>query len=340
MPRTSSFRRTLLSRLGYVLFVTLLLFGTGELAVRIMGFQAWQPTRLPLEIQPGGSLFEPDEVLGYVGRIGTFDLTLDDTLQFRVTHNQQRNRITSVPIDSIDTRPEIWILGCSFTHGYGVSDEATYPYRLQQALPGHQVRNFSMSGYGTYHSLLQLNAALETGNPPKLVVLAYGDFHHQRNVNSRYWRKALSSQQIADGIRYPYLRYDAEGKTQAHLEPVVYNGWPGIRWSALVHYLEHAWNGREDRELQSTAMSEDLVRQVKTRSQSVGADFLLAGIFASGGTDAMLSKMKGEGMATLNLSQDTELPELRILRDDPHPNAEAHRRMADLLTQFLKENGY
>lgn len=337
MSRTPSRRRTLLSRAVYVLFVLLLLLGVGELTVRWMGFQPWNPRAMPVEVQPGGSLFQPDSLLGYTGRPGTFRVDLDQRLQFTVTHDSLGHRITPAPPwpDSLGPRPEIWIFGCSFTHGYGVDDSATYPYLLQQALPDHRIRNFAMSAYGTYHAVLQLEEALDRWPTPQWVVLAYGDFHDQRNVNSRFWRKALSSQRIAAGIRYPYLRYAGEG-TRRHLDPPTYRPWPGAGWSALVHYFEHAWNRREDRELGSRKLTLSLIRQVAAAADGVGARFLLAGILDSGETQQVLGEMAAEGLDTLDISADTDQPAYRILPDDPHPNARAHRQMAAQLTQYLQ----
>ncbi|MBL8019704.1 MAG: hypothetical protein JNM27_08580 [Leptospirales bacterium] len=56
---------------------------------------------------------------------------------FTVTTNKKGERITSDPATANGDRnapPEIWILGDSIAMGYGVSDEATFPYLLQSRL--------------------------------------------------------------------------------------------------------------------------------------------------------------------------------------------------------------
>ena len=95
-----------------------------------------------------------------------------------------------------DSLPEIWILGCSFTHGYGVNDMETYPAQLQELMPGYRVRNFGMDGYGTFQNWMTLRHELAKGQKPALVVLAYGAFHDQRNVTGAKRSTVSKSQKV------------------------------------------------------------------------------------------------------------------------------------------------
>lgn len=331
--------------LGYTLFLLVVLVTAGEIAVRVMGYSPWTQAKSSLDVSPGDSFFQPDSLLGYTGRPGTFDALLNGKLAFRVTHNAKGYRIVApdqaqdLPDSAQATQqPEIWLLGCSFTHGYGVNDSATYPWRLQARFPGFKFRNFALSGYSTLQSRLQLTRLLKERKAPALVILAYGAFHDQRNTSNRYWRKALSGSEVTDGLRYPHLRYNANGKLEMGDSQLEYRPFPLMCWSALSHYLEMIYNNAEDTQLRSTDITRHLIQQIQEQSEAGGARFLLAGIFRHPETSKMLEHFAAQGMATLDISEDTEAPQLRILPEDGHPNALAHARMATTLGDFLQQN--
>lgn len=327
------------SRILYVLFLMGLLFATGEFFVRVMGFKPYNPPSQSLQIQPEGSFFQAHPTLGYTGKPGPFTLTLahPDTppITFHVTHDDEGYRISEPPSDSTDKRPEIWLFGCSYTHGYGVNDDVTFAWRLQQQFPDYRLRNYAMDGYGTYHSLLQLRTLLASRPAPALVFLGYGAFHDQRNVNSRYWRKALSSQRIAEGVTYPFVRKAEDGSLTEDISPIEYNYWPGISTSALVHFFEISYNRNDDRSLDSYGITQSLIREMHGLCTAKDIPFLLSGIFPDESTTAMLNEMQDE-MPVLDVSEGLKEEKYRILPLDLHPNAEGHRLLAERLQPFMQ----
>ena len=328
------------SRILYVLFLVALLFTVGEIFVRAMGFGPWSPPDQSLEIHPEGPFFQAHPTLGYTGKPGPFTLTLahPDTppITFRVTHNPEGYRLTAPPSDTLDQRPEVWFLGCSFTHGYGVDDTATYPWQLQQHFPAYQFRNYAMDGYGTYHSLLQLRDLLATRPQPPRVRRADGGFHDQRNVNSRYWRKALSSQRIAEGIQYPYVRQTESGSLEEAISPIEYSPWPGQRISALVHFFENAANRSEDKGLNSYAVTKNLVDEMSDELDARDVPFVVAGIYEDEGTAHMIREF-AQHMKALDVSEGLREEDMRILPRDLHPNAAGHRLIAERLYPIFEE---
>lgn len=307
-----------------------------------MGFQPWSPDRYTFEIDQGDSFFQPDDVLGYKGRPGVFNLTLSDSLNVRVTHNEDGYRITSTPDDTLEKFGEVWIFGCSFTHGYGVNDDENYPWMLQEAFPYYRVRNFGMDGYGTYHSLLQLESMDSLWKHrvlmPRLIILAYGGFHDQRNVNNRYWKKALSGRDIAEGIAFPQLRYDDAGNLVPGMEKPEYHPWPLQRYSALSHFLENAANKSENDGLRTFDVTQSIILKMDSiLPDAPGLNFLVANIFQSWESDQMLESIKSN-VPTVDIAVDVEDSTLRILPNDGHPNKKGHRLMADKLIDYIRSN--
>lgn len=327
-------RRRWLSRTTYILFLLALALATGEIFMRLTGRSPWTRPEKTISIEPGDSFFRPHPVYGYAGQPGTLHVTLQDTLQFTVSHNEDGYRRCAPPLDSVDARPQVWVFGCSFTHGYGVEDDAAYPWLLQKRFPQYQFRNFAMTGYGTYHSLLQLQEELKKGPRPALAILAYGAFHDQRNVNSRYWQKALAGQEVAEDIQYPFVRLNEKGQLQSQMENPRYESWPLQEWSALVHFFEKQSNGAHEKELESYRVTQMLIDSIGNTCTADSVPLLLAGIFKNEGTNQMLANFAGK-MDTIDIAQDTEDPALRILPDDGHPNTEGHRRMAKILVDRL-----
>ena len=150
--------------------------------------------------------FSKHPTLGYSHIAGKFTVTLGDGYSFKVTHLPNTLRITH-PLNTYGQedlqKEEIWIFGCSFTHGWSLNDQETYPWFIQQRFPEYEVINFGVSGYGTIHSLIQLNEALEKGRRPKIAVLTYGSLHDERNVFLRNPPKNGTFKENASYLFFP-----------------------------------------------------------------------------------------------------------------------------------------
>jgi hypothetical protein len=67
-----------------------------------------------------------------------------------------------------------------------VNDEDTWPWLLQEHLPGYHVVNTGVNGYGTDQALLAAErAVLHATEPVRLVVLGFGDFQIDRNRSTQ-----------------------------------------------------------------------------------------------------------------------------------------------------------
>jgi hypothetical protein len=99
--------------------------------------------------------------------------------------------------------------GCSFTFGYGLNDQDTWPWLLQEQLPEYHVVNVGAGGYGTDQALMAAERMVEK-NPGKTaaVVLGFADFQIERNRSTQLWAAGfypLSKPLFAaghDGLQY------------------------------------------------------------------------------------------------------------------------------------------
>lgn len=337
MPKNGFLKRISIKIL-YFLGVVLLLIITGEITARLMGFRPWNFEVQSLKVEPEGRFFQDDDLLGYKGKAGNFKLILKDSLHFEVNHNNEGWRITSIDSSINEARPEIWVFGCSFTHGYGVNDSETYPWLLQTQFPQYKVMNYGMDGYGTLQNWLLLKSLLDAGKRPALVILAYGAFHDQRNTANRYWHKALHGQQIAESMRYPFLRLTDKDSLQLHYGKIEYHPLPFQKQLALLALIEENWNQNEDAGLRSKFVTELLIERMVNASHNAGSKFILTGIYQHPDTEKMLKIFQLSNVQTVDISQDLSQLKLRILPGNSHPNGIAHRLMADKLIQYLQNN--
>lgn len=323
----------------YTVFLSLLtgvfLLGA-EFVVRWKGVRPWVPREeKTISVEPGGRLVTPHPILGYTYIPGRFTVTLADGYSFVMTHLENSLRVTQPLDDYAETheKPEIWIFGCSFTHGWSLNDQETYPWLLQQRLPNYQIVNFGVGGYGTIHSLLQYRDALGLKRP-KLAVLAYAGFHDERNTLARTWRKVAAPNNKLESLKLPYALLADDGGLQYHLgTDIVYNEFPMMKQLALSHYLEGHWNAAEEKLLHSHGVSEALITEMARLSQEQQVKFLVAAISPD---RQMLKFVDQHGIPNVDISVDRKINEYKNLPHDPHPSAAANKLYAAKLEPAIR----
>ena len=301
------------------------------------------PAAAPIRvISTNGRFYAPDDELGYVQspnretRIERVEIP--HPVQY-TARTDQRGRRRTGPEDSNGAagKPEIWIFGCSFTFGAGVEDDESYPWLLQQRLPGYAVRNYGVSGYGTLQSLLLYRRELRESAPPRLAILAYAGFHDERNVMSINTRRGWARWGRTWGwAQAPYLQWLGDGRfemrTAQFYQPVV----PFVETSALANRLDRAIvKFQERRELledHRADVSRYLVDEFEKASREHGV------VFALGQLDQpqqMIEYARSRGIPAADLSVPKDDPEFTI-EGDGHPNAKGQRLIADRAEALIR----
>lgn len=312
-------------------------FGVGEWMARRQGHRPFGLAQLDIRVEPGGKLYQPHPDRGYHQVPGQFLITLPDGYQFQATHGSNGLRITH-PLDSVQPRPrgELWIMGCSLTHGWGVNDADTYAWQVQAALPDYEVLNCGVGGYGTLQSRL-LFQELETQRPqPAAVVVAYGTFHDLRNTFVRTWRKNFAPLNRLGDVVIPYARLVGPSEVDYYLAPLAYREWPFMRQSALVHAMEEQYNAWELGRVHSDQVSARLLVNWAAYCAERGLRFIVAGI--SSDAQPMLDYCRRCNIETVDLAVRLADPGMSNLPHDNHPSAAAHRIYATRLSAFLRHH--
>jgi len=311
-----------------------------ELLARLTGIHPWAKADLQIHVTPGGRLFTPHPTRGYAQLPGAFVVTLPDGYSFTMTHLPSGLRITHPLATYTDTRskPEIWIMGCSFTHGWSLNDQDTYPWLLQAQLPEYEVVNYGVEGYGTLHALLQLREALTTQPTPHMVVYAYASLHDERNTFLRNRRKTIAPWNGLGPLLQPHVWLDRHGHLHSAMATVEYTEFPLMRYSAFVHFLEMTYNRLEDSWYHSHQVSQRLLLEMAELANQYHVEFMLATIAEDARTREMLAFAQAQGLMGVGISVDSSRPEYTNQPHDSHPSSLANAHYAERLETFLRTN--
>jgi hypothetical protein len=334
-PLSLSRRKKFLFFLAFnILLVLLLLFGA-ELSLRRKGLRPWT-FRPDFISETPGTYIRDHSTLGYLTQPGEFRfIQPGSAFTFKITHLSNGLRITH-PLKTYSgkDKKEIWIFGCSFTQGWTLNDEETYPWLLQEKFPDYEVVNFGVAGYSTVQSLLQLREALEKGKRPALVIATYGSFHDMRNTLTRAWIKTLMTFKGL-GVSRPYMRLSRDKQLQLFYAPLEYHEVPFAHYSALANYLDETYNQSLESSYHSHETSKAIIEEFYRLCKTNGIDFVVAGIYRDATTTEMLDYCTSKGMMTVDISVDLSIKENTNLPYDSHPSAIANRQYAQKLESFL-----
>ena len=325
----------------YGISLAILLFFCAELILRLKGYPQFKPLPPAVTVAPGGRLLKAHSQLGYTSLPGKYKVTFEHKHSFNVTHLKNTLRATHLEFANSEktNKPEIWIFGCSFTYGWSLSDEDTFPWVLQEKLSAYEVVNFGVRGYSTVQMLIQLKDAIEKRKKPDLVVVTYASFHDKRNVFLRGWQKGIARySNLGPLTALPYARLDRNKKIFYGMARVGYSEFPFMRYSSFMNWVEDDYNAIEESFYHSHEVSKALMREIFSLCNRNGIKLVIAGISNTPATFEMLRYCKGEGIMAFDMSVDLSVPQNRNLPMNSHPSAFANRQYAEKLYAFLKDH--
>jgi hypothetical protein len=328
--------------------VSLLLAVVGaEIGLRTLGVGPFNPDEIreryvgAIRIEPGGKLLEADPLLGFVNAGARSKVTFSD-LQFTVTHDAHHHRITR-PVEEDASRgerlavPEVWVSGCSFTHGFGVNDEETFSYLLQESTPAVAITNLGIESGNNVQGYLACKQMAEQGRKPALVIVAYAGFHEIRNVSLRLRRKELSPvNPFMSDVQMPFAKLEGDGKLMIYMDGLRFVEWPGQRWSALVNLLDDVWINLELEQSRRAEVTRGVLELMSRWCDEQGARFLVAGVWPDAADG--LDWCRGNGIETIDISFDSgDASFLTNSKVDRHPGVKGHQHYADKLRPKILE---
>jgi len=325
-------RRTRLAALS-ALLALLLTTAVLEGGLRLLGRAPWTPDR---DDRGQPVVFQPDPVLGWSNKEGRYLLhPYAPGAPATVLTNWSRGRRATRPEPTAKPR-RIVIVGDSFTQGWAISDEETYPWKLQERFADFEVFNLGAGGYGTYQSLLALERYYAEIGGADLVIYGFLSFHDLRNVATAEWLKHLSLHSRRQGVRVPYVTLDASGALVRH-PPTEYPSWPLREWLASVDLLEDAYarwtiGSRAD---DQALITERLVREMKLLAEGRHSRFLVAVLGLRDESDLrLLTQFKRDGVRYLSC-EGVPTPQTTV-PGEGHPNGVMNTFWADCIEKGIR----
>lgn len=323
-----------LARLGLATACAIL---AAEGLLRWGGREPAEKTRpdFPLTIVPGGLLYQADPELGFTHRPGRFELEFPGIPRWTMSHDERGFRRTRRAQAPLPTGPRLVLCGDSWTHGFGVEDEATFAWQLQARFPLVEVRNCGVDGYNTAQAVLTLESELARSDSPSVAVLGFVGCNADWNVLPRGRRKSLMRLRALGVEAQPYAEPTGDGRWRIAQRAIRYRGLWGMRRSALVNLVDELWNVAEhnwaDREGATAAM----LRRWQQTCAAAGTRGFVVGLDRDPRTRRALEIARAAGAQTADVSFDPGDARLWLAADQAHPSPLGQAQLAESLAAVL-----
>ncbi|MBC8414238.1 MAG: hypothetical protein ISR96_11810 [Nitrospira sp.] len=309
-----------------------------EALLRVMGYHPWSAHSKDLD-EP--TMHEYDAETGWRNRAGSYSY-IPTGKKVSVTFLQDGLRASEVNDKGIaDQRRKIIVIGGSFTQGWALSDDETYPWQLQKIFPDYEVLNFGTGGFGTYQSLLMLERALKTTGSPALVVYGFIEHHEIRNVAPRYWLEMLSRFSKRGHALVPYATLDSSDNIERHPPESYLAHWFLHDKLALVALAEKAHMRFVSRKRESMRgkVTEDLMLEMNRVVKDAGGEFVVALLWFEDGSkkNNYINFLEKNNVMVIDVVKPMT-SDMRI-KGEGHPNGKLNRIWAEEISGFVWEQG-
>lgn len=326
-------RRFVINTVTFFLSLILIL-ALSEGLLRMIGFKPWIYESMDAN-EP--IMHEPDPVLGWRNKKGSYIVPPyhPSGKNIHVTFLENGQRYTGVNSNPIEG--ELVIVGGSVTQGWAISDNETYPWKLQEHYPSLNVLNYGTGAYGSYQSLLVLEQELPRLTSPKLVIYGFIAHHEVRNVAPAEWLRGLSSFSRRGHVDVPFATFD-DDKGLVRYRPERYLSLPFRESLAIVALFEKAYMKIKTRKrsLQRRIVTRKVLLQMKRVSDEFGAAFVVVLLHVKGRAKNYYMNFFNENNiqfidCVYNMSNKMRVP------GEGHPNGKMNTRWAECISASLDE---
>lgn len=320
-----------------IIFSTLISIIGAEAIVRILGYQPWVTVvhkNVPV-------VFEEDDTLGWRNKPGEYNFeafdSTGDNIQMTIFETGSR-RTSNHQIKLPNMLPKFLFIGGSYTQGWAISDNETFPWKIQKHFPEVNVLNYGTGGYGTYQSILMLEKILPTLDNLQIIFYAFIEHHETRNVATAYWQGVLARNSLRSHPKIPYATLD-NNQLVRH-RPEAYNfSFPLGKDLAIVSLLERVFIKLKTarREKQKRATTEKIILQIDKMSKNKGAKFVVIILLAKNETRNQYKDFfENNGIMYI----DCRIPigqNMRV-KGEGHPNGKMNTKWASCIIDFIENN--
>jgi hypothetical protein len=328
----------------WVLYIIVLIPICLELALRVISAKPYIQTDYHIEVSPPNA-FTGHDSMGIALNPGTYDIVLNRKVEFQTTHTFGGQRLTTGS-DSIEGRPEIALLGCSFTYGYGVNDPETFASILQKKYPNLHFNNHGVIGYGSLQSYFQLESMLRQGTAPEVVILNFASDHFERNALTKKFRRAMkigfdrsmeTAREIMRSSRFPYLR-DPESAVEFEPWDELYADWKWRDKLASVNWIQTQSDRLSDRSRDLVEISAVVIERINILCRENDIRFVVVLLDEDQRIRRLENRLRDQNIEVVKVGFDFNSPEFTNLPFDIHPNQKGHKLIASKIENSIKKS--
>lgn len=317
----------------YVIIIFLIL----EVGLRVLGYFPYVPLNRA-EVQ----FLEASSQLGWEHIPGSYKFAVNtwgDTMKFVI--GEDKYRVTKPQPFEGKQKEEILFIGGSFTMGFGLKDDQTFAWKLQQQFPDVNIRNLGVGAYGTYQSLLVLENQLKRNEKPKAVVYGFISHHRIRNVAEADWLNSISPERKTDypQLTLPYVTLGADGQL-VRQEPARLFRVPFSNHLSSSYMIQRTINNifSFSRMRDSNEVLELLFVELQQLCDKNNVPFYVSILDCD---RAQLRKVNAvfEKHSIASIDCNVPLNETNIFRDDGHPKEEVNDEWTRRISQRLVQDG-
>ncbi|OAD24136.1 exported protein [Candidatus Thiomargarita nelsonii] len=285
------------------------------------------------------AMYEQDSKLGWKNKEGKYPIlgyvqnSKEITFSTGGTWTFLPGGMRSTGGGQLDKPRKLVIVGGSFTQGYGVSDNETYPWKLQSKYPSVQVLNYGTSGYGTYQSLLALERIFSKSVPPVIVLYGFIGHHEVRNVAPYEWLEAIARKYSS----LPYCTIDYYKNNLIRHSPESYPVWPLREKLAIVNFFQKQYMKLKTigRGSQKRRVTEKLLLEMNSLCKNNSTKFAVVLLSCKNETKSHYIKfLKNNHINYIDCVYPLT-PDKRLSWDRWHPNGVMNTLWADCIGEAL-----
>ena len=208
--------------------------------------------------------YDYDPELGWLPEPGS-ERVIQGSRSFTARHNSRGFRDRE---PGPKQKPRLLVLGDSYVWGFDVEAEERFTERLQERMPGWEVLNLGVSGYGTDQALLLLQREIGFYQPDVVFLVFTEQNDREDNTHSRTYGHYFKPYFVegAEGL-------EVRGTPVPHSFPYLQREHPWLSRSLLVSALVQGWLQLQNPRVEVPDRSEELVLALRDVAHNHGAGF-------------------------------------------------------------------
>ena len=281
-----------------------------------------------------GPLFRTDAALGYGMNPGKYQITEKRyglSHRFDLTVDDSGHRAASAMASN--SSKHLYVSGDSGMFGWGLNDDETVPWLLQQRFPKYDVVNLSLTSYSTVQALIELERAQPKISADDVVVLTYHPITNGFNVASDEmlaflrtgFEHQLGDSHLVSNMVIPFGSVDGGGQLQIEHYGV-----------AACAHADTAQSQCPPRQSSPDAANRVTERAFDAILAATPARVVVA-VLSGPDSDPVVAHLRSKGVPIADLRMDKGAPDsLDVVSIDEHSGPFWHRRTAEGLGAALE----